>query len=438
MADTGADRPGDVAETPAPDAPPDLAADAGEPDVSPDAAPDLAPDLAADSAPDLAADTAPDIAPDAPPDLPPPPPDLAPDLAPDAAPPFDWSVAMVESTMRRYPSAGSVGNWSYPTALLMHGIYLVYRRTHVTRYLDYVKAWGDARVDDGGRFVSPLDKLDDILPGLVMLDLYDETKAAKWKLAADQLRQRFDTYPRTSEGGFWHKTFLPQQLWLDGVYMSMPFFLRHATLFGDASKAGDEVVKQLTIQHDHLADAATGLYFHGYDESGAASWADPVTKHSPEFWCRATGWYGMATVDVLDRLPAAHPGRAQLVKNVEGLVAAIARYQDPATGRWFQVVDKGSLASNWLETSCSSMFTYVTAKAVARGYAAASYAPVARRGLDGVLQKISLGPNGLTYLDDICVGTPVGDLAFYLARDRQTNDNHGLGSFLLMFEQVHN
>jgi unsaturated rhamnogalacturonyl hydrolase len=83
------------------------------------------------------------------------------------------------------------------------------------------------------------------------------------------------------------------------------------------------------------------------------------------------------------------------------------------------------------------MFTYLTAKAVARGHVVSSqYLPVAQKGLAGVLQKISLGNNGLTYLDDICIGTPVGDLAFYLARDRQTNDNHGLGSFLLMFEQT--
>jgi unsaturated rhamnogalacturonyl hydrolase len=34
------------------------------------------------------------------------------------------------------------------------------------------------------------------------------------------------------------------------------------------------------------------------------------------------------------------------------------------------------------------------------------------------------------------VGTGVGDLAYYLARPRKTNEIHGLGAFLAMYEQV--
>jgi hypothetical protein len=42
----------------------------------------------------------------------------------------------------------------------------------------------------------------------------------------------------------------------------------------------------------------------------------------------------------------------------------------------------------------------------------------------------------LTNLTDICEGTNVGDLAFYLARKRNTNDFHGLGAFLIMNEEL--
>jgi unsaturated rhamnogalacturonyl hydrolase len=45
------------------------------------------------------------------------------------------------------------------------------------------------------------------------------------------------------------------------------------------------------------------------------------------------------------------------------LVKAWARYQDEKTGLWYQVVDKGDNPANWLETSSSSMYTYVTAMA---------------------------------------------------------------------------
>ena len=43
--------------------------------------------------------------------------------------------------------------------------------------------------------------------------------------------------------------------------------------------------------------------------------------------------------------------------------------------------------------------------------------------------------DGLTQLADICIGTNVGDLPFYLARPRAANDLHGLGAFLIMNEE---
>jgi unsaturated rhamnogalacturonyl hydrolase len=145
----------------------------------------------------------------------------------------------------------------------------------------------------------------------------------------------------------------------------------------------------------------------------------------------------MALVDVLDILPPSHPRRPQLITLVEGLVAGLARFQDSATGLWYQVVDKGTLSGNWLETSCSCMYVYIISKAIERGYVPAStYTTAGRRGVRGVLTQVSLDTDRRTNLQNICVGTNVGDLAYYLARPRATNELHGLGAFLAMYEQV--
>src|SRR5678809_107216 len=64
--------------------------------------------------------------------------------------PTDWSVAMVESTMKRYPTTKDLGTWGYAKALYLYGQYLVYKRTHETRYLQYIKDWIDSHVDDKG------------------------------------------------------------------------------------------------------------------------------------------------------------------------------------------------------------------------------------------------------------------------------------------------
>ena len=351
------------------------------------------------------------------------------------APAVDWSRAVVESTMKRYPNPAEFGSWGYAKALYLFGEYLVWKRTGDPRYLQYVKGWVDAHVDAQGNLDHNTDSLDSMMPGNLLLLLYQETGEEKYKLAADKIRQRFTTYPRTADGGFWHATVASRQhqLWGDGVFMSMPFLVRYGRLFGDSSYANDEAAKQLIVYAGHL-HSPEGLLYHAYDESGSAAWADPATHHSAEFWCRAMGWFGMTLVDVLDVLPANDPRRPQLIAILRDLVRGLAKYQDRQTGLWYQVVDKGSDPGNWLETSSSSMYSYVVSLAVKRGYVDKSFEAVAKKGYAGVLTKVAIDSDGMANISDICEGTNVADLAYYFARKRNVNDFHGLGAFLIMNE----
>jgi unsaturated rhamnogalacturonyl hydrolase len=144
----------------------------------------------------------------------------------------------------------------------------------------------------------------------------------------------------------------------------------------------------------------------------------------------------MALVEVLEVLPHNHSQRNELIKLVKQLAAAYEKFQDPATGLWYQVVDKATTPGNWLETSSSCMYTYTLSRAVERGYIAKHYAKVAHKGYDGVLTQLSRDDEGLAHIANICEGTNVGDLAFYLARPRSTDDPHGIGAFLIMNEQL--
>jgi unsaturated rhamnogalacturonyl hydrolase len=80
------------------------------------------------------------------------------------------------------------------------------------------------------------------------------------------------------------------------------------------------------------------------------------------------------------------------------------------------------------------MFTFIVSKSAALGYVPAADAAVAAKGYKGVLAQVSLDSSGLTQIKNICIGTNVGDLNYYLSRPRATNDFHGLGSFLIMNE----
>jgi unsaturated rhamnogalacturonyl hydrolase len=354
---------------------------------------------------------------------------------PDSAAP-DWAVAMVRSTMDRH-SPTTIGGWRYPVGLYLYGQYLVYQRTGDRAELSYIKSWVDRFVDGGGNLGPSIDHLDAMMSGRVLLALYRETGQDRYRIAAAKIRDRFATYPRTSDGGFWHVATGSRggQLWADGVFMSTPFLAEYGRDVGDREYAWNEATKQLLVYASHL-QTSNGLPRHAYSERRDQSWSDRETGLAPEHWCRAVGWFGMATVQVLDIIPASHPRRDALVTVVADLVRGLAAHQDPVTGRWFQVMDKGRRADNWTETSCSSMHTYVIDRAVEKGYVKATYLTNADRGFQGVLDKISLGRDGRTYLADVCPGTGVGNYAHYVRRPRVTNDLHGLGAFLLMYEQL--
>jgi len=350
----------------------------------------------------------------------------------------DWSKAMVDSTIKRFPTAESLKGWGYAKSLYLYGQYLVYLRTKDKKYLDHIKAWVDLHVDDKGVINRPITALDYMLPGNLCLILYKETKQEKYKLAADSIRKTFDTYPRTKEGGFWHANTKSRewQLWADGVFMSMPFLVRYGKMFGDSAYTNDEATKQILIYYKNLNNTETGLLHHAFDESGQQAWADKTTRRSAEFWCRAIGWFGMTLIELLEILPKNHPGRSKLIAIVQQLTKAFEKYQDEKTGLWYQVVNKDDVRGNWLETSSSSMYSYTIWMAVKRGYVDKKYKAVALKGYKGVLTKISVGPDGLTNLIDICEGTNVSDLAYYFARKRNENDFHGIGAFLIMNEQL--
>jgi unsaturated rhamnogalacturonyl hydrolase len=356
--------------------------------------------------------------------------------SPSSAANVDWSQAVIENMMVNKPAPETLGGWGYAVSLYLYGQYLFYKRHGDRKYLDYVQGWVDHHVDDSGKIDRPITALDYMLPGNLLLVLYKETNKEKYRTAAQTIRHTLDTYPRTEDGGFWHALTRQHQLWLDGMFMSMPFLVRYGQMFQERDAAVDEAAKQLLIYAKHLNDPASGLMFHAYDESGKQSWADPVTHHSGFFWCRAIGWFGMALIEVLEIMPHNHPRRGDLIALVRQLCGAYQRFQDPATGLWYQIVDKGSDPSNWHETSSSSMFTYTLSRAVARGYVSRKMAAVAGKGYAGVLTQVSLDADGHAHIANICQGTNVGDLAFYYGRPRATDDFHGIGAFLIMNEQL--
>lgn len=352
----------------------------------------------------------------------------------------DWSVKLVDSTMARFPNDGSLGGWDYTRTFYLHQQYKVWLRTGNMNYINRIRTWTDSHVSASGAIDVPLDTLDSMQGMNMLLDLYAETRNPKYQLAALSIRNRLNTYPRTTQdgspGAFIHQTPLTGQLWADGAFMLNPGLDRYGHVLNDATYADTEVGRQMTIYANHLKDNATGLYFHAYDETGASSWAT-VSKHSPFFWCRAVGWFGVAMVDILDTIDPNASSRPTILANLQALVPGLASVQDGVSGRWWEIMNMGTTSGNFTETSCSSMHTYVISKAIERGYVSSSFATNVVAGHTGVLGRISLNGSGQTNLTTIVQGTGPGNtFSYYATRPTATDDFHGLGAFLLMREQV--
>ena len=102
-------------------------------------------------------------------------------------------------------------------------------------------------------------------PGnLVLIALQRDKGAEVSEWRPSRSGKRFDTYKRTSDGGFWHAESKSRewQLWADGVWMSLPFLIHYGQMFGDSTYANAEASKQMLIYYKHLNDPETGLLWH--------------------------------------------------------------------------------------------------------------------------------------------------------------------------------
>lgn len=358
------------------------------------------------------------------------------------------SVAMAATMMRIWKDAATAPQrWTYDQGVVLEGIAGLWKNTGNGQYFHYIQQSMDAFVGADGQIRTYKEEdynIDNIKNGRSLLLLYKVTGAEKYKKAAGLLREQLRKQPRTGDGGFWHKKRYPYQMWLDGLYMAEPFYTEYAVLFGEDT-AFQDITRQFVLMEQHARDARTGLLFHGWDESRQQRWADRSTGRSPNFWGRAMGWYAMALVDVLEYFPPAQQSRADTLKAIlNRLAAAVKQYQDPATGCWYQVLDKGKEKGNYLEASASCMFVYALAKGTRLGYLPAAYKQVAIKGFAGInKQFIKKAPEGGVNLAGVCSvaglgGDPYrdGSYTYYLSEKVVDNDPKGSGAYLLAANEM--
>lgn len=349
-----------------------------------------------------------------------------------------WCVKMADSLIERDPILPF--RWSYDYGVIMKGLEYVWKITGDQKYCDFIQTNMDPFVDPGGyisRYHADEKNIDHINNGKMLFLLLKKTKKDKYLKAIHQLRQQLLRHPRTNEGGFWHKNIYPHQMWLDGIYMGSPFLAEYAAVIGE-KELFDDVALQVILMYKNAVDKKTGLIYHGYDESRGMKWADSTTGCSPNFWGRAMGWYMAAIVDILDFLPGEHTKYAEICHIFKNTIDALIKYQEPETGLWYQVMDKGDKKGNYLETSASAMFAYAIFKGCRKGYLDSSVKQAGEKAFHSLIKdKIYQDDNGMVNLIDTCQVSGLGNnpyrdgsFEYYISEPKRENDRKGIGAFI--------
>ena len=387
------------------------------------------------------------------------------------APYQHYSEWLTYSEMQRVPKSflldfSTKPKWSYVMGIELEGMLDTYLTYGGEAIRQYCQEYTDTMISEQGdiRGYDLLEyNLDNVRTGHFVTRMYNLYPEAKNKLAINTMMKQLQNQPRTvADKVFWHKAIYAYQVWLDGIFMGLPFrCLTAATQLKpkEAIKIYDDAVNQLKITYQRTLDPKTGLNRHAYDETRDAFWSDRETGLSQHCWGRAQGWYSMALIEVLDALPEDYSRRGEVLDLLRQDLDAVIKWQDSATGTWYQVMDAPGREGNYLESTCTAMFAYVLLKAFNKGYVGEPYRDAGIKAYKGLIRHmIRVNADKTISLTSCCsvaglgpAATPQvveamkkvnpkgsvienrrrdGSYAYYLDEPIRDNDAKGVGPFL--------
>ena len=342
--------------------------------------------------------------------------------------------------------------WSYTSGTEMGAMldtYLAYKDESI---LDYLKKYPERMINEKGEATGYKYEdfnLDNVRPGKFLLELYKLDSKPNVLVTLKKLFKQLEKQPRTKEGVYWHKAIYANQVWLDGIFMGLPYYTAAAPMLKGEKKAKkyyDDAVEQIIKTDKRTFDEPTGLWKHAWDETHTMFWADSISGKSKHSWARAMGWYTMAMVEVLDNLPEDYSRRQEVIDVFQKAMAALVRYQDKKTGVWYDVLDVKD-ERNYLESTASCMFAYCLLKGARKGYLDESYRKAGVKAYNGILKQFirvnadktisltrccevsGLGPGPGPYVKEPNYRRD-GSFDYYMSEPIRDNDGKGVGPFI--------
>lgn len=345
--------------------------------------------------------------------------------------------------IRPYYGKGNFGRWNYPLGVVMYGLMRTasllkdkkiedYAKAHIQRTLDtFDYAMWDKEVHGGAtslhNLLTSIDSLDDCGAFCAAVEeatlLYNLDSKKICDFVADYIENR---QPRNPDGSFSRQhqlhSFHNETMWLDDMYMSVPFLVRRYKITGDEKYLND-AVNQFVQYKKWLYMEDRNLMSHVYDLRHAIPTLVP--------WGRGNGWFIFSLTELLDYLPPSHPKREFLEDFFKTLARGYLSYQSP-DGRWRQVIDDNEA---YLETSCTAMFACAFMRGYRRHLLGEEYKNAAVKAVESICTHC-VDNEGNVY--GVCRGSEFSFSNDYYKYDLlpRDNDTHGIGIVLLAIYEI--
>ena len=371
----------------------------------------------------------------------------------------NYSEWLTYSEMKRVPHAylldfSSKPKWSYVMGIEMEGMLDTYEhyKEGNNAILDYLKEYPAKMIDEKGNITGYKYEdfnLDNVRTAKFILRMHNLFPTKGTEKALKTLFKQLQNQPRTKEGVYWHKAIYANQVWLDGIFMGLPFYCNYAVQTMKPKKAEkylNDAVDQMVKTDNRTYDEKTQLWKHAWDETHQQFWANKEDGKSQHCWARALGWYVMAMTECLDAMPENYARRQEVIDLLNKAMKSVVKYQDKKTGVWYDVLDVKS-DKNYLESTASSMFAYVLLKGYRKGYLSEEYLKAGVKAYNGILKQfIKVNADKTISLTRCCAVSGLGpgpgpyvkkpnykrdgSFEYYMSEPIRDNDAKGVGPFI--------
>ena len=371
----------------------------------------------------------------------------------------NYSEWLTYSEMKRVPHSylldfSSKPKWSYVMGIEMEGMLDTYEhyKEGNNAILDYLKEYPAKMIDEKGNITGYKYEdfnLDNVRTAKFILRMHNLFPNKGTEKALKTLFKQLQNQPRTKEGVYWHKAIYANQVWLDGIFMGLPFYCNYAVQTLKPKKAEkylNDAVDQMVKTDYRTYDEKTQLWKHAWDETHQQFWANKEDGKSQHCWARALGWYVMAMTECLDAMPENYARRQEVIDLLNKAMKSVVKYQDKKTGVWYDVLDVKS-DKNYLESTASSMFAYVLLKGYRKGYLSEEYLKAGVKAYNGILKQfIKVNADKTISLTRCCAVSGLGpgpgpyvkkpnykrdgSFEYYMSEPIRDNDAKGVGPFI--------